>query len=205
MSTMDLSFACPSELLVELEARYGEPHRHYHTWRHVLACFAARDALAAPPSPAVDLAILFHDAIYEPLAHDNEAASAALMVGYGARFGLDPAAVARAEPIILATKHADATVIDPETALMLDADLSILGSDPATFATYERAVRKEYAAVDDAAWNAGRAGVLETFLERPVLYATARGRALWDAPARRNLRASLAALRATSRPPSPSP
>ena len=195
---MDLAFPCPPALLVELEARYGEPHRHYHTWRHILACLAARDALVAhgaPPSAAVDLAILFHDAIYEPLAHDNEAASAALMVADGARFGIDPVAIARAGPIILATKHADATVSDPETALMLDADLSILGSDAQTFATYERDVRQEYAMVDDATWKAGRARILQTFVDRPVLYATTRGRALWDAPARANLAASLRDLR----------
>ena len=189
-----LAIHVPSEVLAELEARYSERHRHYHTWPHVLACFAARDALAAPSSIAVDLAILFHDAVYAPLAHDNEEASAALLGAHGARLGLEPATIARAEAIILATKHADATVTDPETALMLDADLSILGSDAETFATYERAVRKEYAAIDDAAWNVGRARILRTFVERPVLYATERGRALWDAPARTNLRASLAAL-----------
>lgn len=191
---MDLAFPCPPELLAELETRYGEPWRHYHTWPHVLVCFEARDALAAPSSVAVELAMLFHDAVYEPLAHDNEEASAALLGSAGERFGLDAAAIPRARAIILATKHADAIVTDPETALMLDADLSILGSDPDTFADYERAVRKEYSMVDDAAWKAGRARILQSFLDRSVLYATERGRVLWDAPARANLRASLRAL-----------
>lgn len=191
---MKLAFACPTDLLTELEARHGEPQRHYHTWRHVLACFAARDALGAPPSAAVDLAILFHDSVYEPLAHDSEERSAALLSEKAREHGLDAVAVARALPIIAATKHGDASVEDPETAVMLDADLSILGSDAATFATYETNVRKEYSAVDDAAWTAGRERILRMFLERPVLYATARGRALWDAPARANLAASIRAL-----------
>lgn len=191
---MKLAFACPPELLVELEARHGEPQRHYHTWRHVLACLAARDTLAAPPSAAVDLAILFHDSVYEPMAHDNEERSAALLEAKAKQHGLDAAAVARALPIIAATKHGDATVEDAETAVMLDADLSILGSDPATFATYETNVRKEYAAVDDAAWKAGRGRILRLFLDRPVLYATLRGRALWEAAARANLARSLRAL-----------
>lgn len=191
-----LAFSCPPELLVELEARHGEPQRHYHTWRHVLACLAARDALAAPASPAVDLAILFHDSVYEPLAHDNEERSAALLSEKAQQYGLDAVAVARALPIIAATKHGDATVDAPDTAVMLDADLSILGADAATFATYEANVRKEYAAVDDAAWAAGRSRILQRFLDRPVLYATERGRALWDAPARANLARSLRALTA---------
>ena len=72
--------------------------------------------------------------------------------------------------------------------------LPILGADVATFDAYERAVREEYAFVDDAAFAKGRARVLRSFLDRDAIYGTTGGRALWEAAARANLERSLRAL-----------
>jgi predicted metal-dependent HD superfamily phosphohydrolase len=184
-------------LVARLLPRYAEPHRHYHTWSHVLACLEARRAIAGAALPEVDLALLFHDAVYEPLAHENEARSAELLVEEGRRAWLDEHLVQRARPLVLATKHGAGDEVDSEEAcIVIDADLSILGADRATFARYEEAVRKEFAMVDDAAYVAGRTAVLRTFLERPSIYLTHRARRLWEASARQNLEESLAALRA---------
>jgi predicted metal-dependent HD superfamily phosphohydrolase len=180
-----LAFACPTELLERLVARYAEPQRHYHVWSHVEACLRARRELIESPPPEVDLALLFHDAIYEPLAPDNEERSAALLRDEGRTFGLAPDLVERAAALVLATAHRE-----PPTgaaAIVVDADLSILGSEPTVFAAYEQAVRREYAMIDDASYATGRARILRRFMERPTLYATARGRELWEAAARRNL------------------
>jgi predicted metal-dependent HD superfamily phosphohydrolase len=76
---------CPSSLVERVSARYAEPHRRYHTWAHVLACFDARDRLTTAELPEVDLALLFHDAVYDPFAKDNEAGSARLLVEEGRR------------------------------------------------------------------------------------------------------------------------
>ena len=91
---------------------------------------------------------------------------------------------------------------DADEAVLLDADLSILGAAPATYDRYVAAVREEYAHVDDAGWRAGRSGVLRGFLDRPQIYATAS-----DAGPRRergtcaNLERELATLsRALSEP-----
>jgi predicted metal-dependent HD superfamily phosphohydrolase len=48
--------------------------------------------------------------------------------------------------------------------------------------------------VEDALFAAGRERVLRSFFERPSIYATRRGRRLWEAQARHNLEASLARL-----------
>ena len=65
----------------ELRARYAEPHRAYHTWHHIedmLGRFAAiADGLR--DREAFELAILFHDAVYDPKAGNNEEQSAAMM------------------------------------------------------------------------------------------------------------------------------
>jgi predicted metal-dependent HD superfamily phosphohydrolase len=187
----------PASLVARLRARYDEPHRHYHTWTHVLACLDARRQIARAPLAEVDLALLFHDAVYDPLAHDNEARSASLLVEEGRRAWISEHLLRRAAPLVEATRHGDADRIDSEEAcVVLDADLSILGADAATFDAYERAVRREFAAVDDARYAEGRAAVLRAFLERPSIYATLCGRRLWEDAARRNLARSLEALRA---------
>ncbi|HEY2518390.1 MAG TPA: hypothetical protein VGI39_46295 [Polyangiaceae bacterium] len=189
-----LSFDCPAPLLERLRPRYAEPHRRYHTWAHILACLKARRALTETPSMEVDLAILFHDAIYDPLRGDNEARSAALLLEEGRRAWLPERTLERAAALVGVTRHDGDTLDSEEAGLVLDADLSILGCAPEAFATYEAQVRCEYAAVDDARYAVGRAAVLSSFLARPSIYVTRRGRRLWEAPARANLERSLRAL-----------
>jgi predicted metal-dependent HD superfamily phosphohydrolase len=189
-----LPFECPASLVARLRARYAEPHRRYHTWPHVLACLEARRRIASAPLPEVDLALLFHDAIYDPFAHDNEARSAALLLEEGRRAWMDDRVLRRAQRLVLATQHARGDALDSEEAcIVVDADLSILGASPADFDRYEAAVREEFAALDDATFGAGRAAVLRGFLARPTLFTTHVARSLWEAAARRNLEASLSA------------
>jgi predicted metal-dependent HD superfamily phosphohydrolase len=59
-------------------------------------------------------------------------------------------------------------------------------------------VRQEYAAVDDAAWAAGRAQVLTTLLDRDALYRSRPARNRWDIAASENLTRELTRLRRTS-------
>jgi len=182
-----MKHAIPDAVRARLIARYGEPHRHYHTWSHVLACLDARERIAPFAPIAVDVALWFHDAIYDPKAHDNEERSAALMLeelGDSAK---------PAVPLVLATKHA--AIPDTEEArLVVDADLSILGADEETFDIYERAVRQEYAFVPDAAFRTGRAHVLKSFLDRPTIFSTPVAQHLWESAARANLTRSLQSL-----------
>ncbi len=148
-----LSLEVPSSLLDRLRARYDEPHRRYHTWEHVLACLGARARLTDAALPEVDLALLFHDAVYEPFATDNEARSAELLLDEGRRAWLDDRLLQRAQALVLATAHAQPHEDSPEACLVVDADLSILGADRETFDAYERAVRGEYGAIDDATFG----------------------------------------------------
>ena len=81
-----------------------------------------------------------------------------------------------------------------DAALFLDMDLSILGASPVEFDAYEAAVRREYGWVEEKAWRAGRAAVLEKFLARPHIFHTEAFRQRFEAQARKNLARSLAAL-----------
>ncbi|MBL8549114.1 MAG: hypothetical protein JNJ73_03950 [Hyphomonadaceae bacterium] len=185
----------PPATLADLQARYAESQRHYHTWDHIEELFARYEEFAAVlrDARAVALAIAFHDAVYDPMRSDNEPLSAALLKEAGG--GEARASVAAAMEMIEATKsHTPPTgaACDLDDALLfLDADLSILGADQARFDEYEAQVRKEYAFAPGAAFTAGRAAILKRFLERPTLYFTDWGRRRFETQARANLRRSL--------------
>ena len=57
-----------------LEKRYAEKHRYYHTIEHIKFCIAHLETskhLAKYPDE-IELALWFHDAIYNPLSSKNE-------------------------------------------------------------------------------------------------------------------------------------
>lgn len=189
-----ISVNLPLDVLDRLRVRYSEPQRRYHTWPHVLACLEARERLVTEPAPAVDLALLFHDAVYEPLASDNEQRSADLLHAECCELALPPDVLEAATAAILATRHGASEPVGEAASIVCDADLSILAADRLAYALYERQVRDEFRMVDDATWSVGRARVLRGFLARPRIFTTARGHELWEAAARHNLETSLWAL-----------
>jgi len=171
---------------------WAEPQRHYHTLQHLGECLAAfEDALALAERPAeVELALWFHDAVYDPRAHDNEALSAAW-----ARRALADAptgAGERVAALVLATAHTAAAPASADAALLLDIDLSILGAPAPRFAEYEHQVRAEYAFVPDDVFRARRRVILQSFAARPLIYRTARFQRSHEAAARANLARVLA-------------
>jgi len=192
--------AVPPAVLADLRRRHAEPGRAYHGWRHIEALLALRgevaDRLADPA--AVFWAILFHDAVYDARASDNEEASARLLEAADLP-ALDPATRARAARLIRMTAaHRLPDDLPAEeaadAALFLDMDLSILGAPAGAFDAYEAGVRAEYVHVPEPAFRAGRAAILRRFLEREHLYLSSWGRGRFEAAARANVARSLARL-----------
>ena len=72
----------PDEI-AKLRVLYSEPHRAYHTWEHVEALLGHFGQLDWFDPKGVEIAVYYHDAIYDPLSSSNEADSADLMVGMG--------------------------------------------------------------------------------------------------------------------------
>jgi predicted metal-dependent HD superfamily phosphohydrolase len=194
-----LAHGTGTALLDELEQAYAQRGRHYHNLDHIAALIDLLDRHwdSVRNRDALELAILFHDAIYLPTRSDNEAASAALARDRLTQLGIGEALIGEVERLILATRHgtspADADS-DPDLALLLDLDLSILAAEHATYAAYAAAIRREYAVVPDAIYRPGRRRVLAEFLNRPRIYATPHLHDLWEATARTNLEWEIAAL-----------
>ena len=187
-----------AEVAAELDQRYREPHRRYHTLGHIAAVLTAAADLAdevrlSPVDRAVvDLAACAHDVIYAGQPGADEQASAEWARDRLAACGVGADVADAVAVIVLATSTHTADALAAQ--VLLDADLAILASDDAEYARYVAAVRAEYSAVPDADWRTGRAAVLRRLLDRPALYATAPARRRWDASARRNIAAELAAL-----------
>lgn len=179
-------------LCTELQRRYAEPQRHYHTMQHLgecLAWFEREQALAEHPAE-VALALWFHDAIYDVHAHDNEARSAdwarqALLAG-----GVDAEAAERVHALVMATRH-DAVPEGRDAELLIDIDLSILGAGRERFDEYERQVHAEYGFVPEEVRLPRRRAILQRFLDRKAIYATPRMHAQLEAQARINLQRSI--------------
>jgi predicted metal-dependent HD superfamily phosphohydrolase len=182
----------------ELRRRWREPHRHYHTGRHLRAVLDVLDRLAAGARRAdlVRLAAWYHDAVYDPwaAAGRNEADSAELAAVELTRLGVPAGAVAEVRRLVLLTDGHRVEPGDTDGALLCDADLAVLASAPEEYDRYAAAVRREYAHVPDEAFRAGRAAVLRHLLDLPRLYRTATLAGRWEAPARANLERELAAL-----------
>jgi predicted metal-dependent HD superfamily phosphohydrolase len=81
-----------------------------------------------------------------------------------------------------------------DAQLLVDIDLSILGSPAERFERYDLGVRKEHAWVPGFRYRDLRARVLQGFLDRPRLYHGEHAVALLGAQARVNLAAALSRL-----------
>lgn len=180
----------------ELVRRYAEPHRAYHTLEHVLDCQRELDRCRelAADVDALEAALWFHDAVYDPRRSGNEEASAALAQEILRHTRMHAERLAGVGRLILATRH-DAVQDEGDAALIVDIDLAILGSGQERFDRYEEAIRREFAWVPELVFRSKRALLLEGFLRRSPLFVTDLFRDSFEARARQNLARSIARLR----------
>lgn len=176
----------PAEAIDLLVRHYGEEHRAYHTLQHLGECFALLDRRSRELEDPLllEVALWFHDAIYDPLAPDNEAKSADL--AEAKLPNLKPHEHEELRRMILATRHSQGPV-SGDAALLCDVDLAVLGAPEARYLEYEVQVRREYRQVPEEAYREGRGQLLRKILDADAIYATQEFRSEFDGPARRNL------------------
>ncbi|CUS02658.2 conserved protein of unknown function [Candidatus Promineifilum breve] len=179
-------------VILDLIARYAEPHRAYHNLDHIGDCLthldAARHLLARPNE--VELAIWFHDAIYDPQRHDNEEQSALLVAAQLSAARVAAEVTARVAELIRLTAHTRDDLAG-DAAVLCDIDLAILGAAPQRFERYDAAIRHEYEWVPEVIYRRERARVLAGFLERPRIYQTPFFFDRWEKQARANITVAL--------------
>lgn len=186
-SLADVGVAMTAPLFSQLCQAYTEPGRHYHTDRHVAVCLAQfrRVAHLAEHPAETEIALWFHDAVYDTHRSDNEEKSAEWAHTYLSEGGADSAVAARVADMIIATKTHDAYAND--ACLLVDIDLGVLGASEQAFEAYDREIRQEYDWVPEEQYRAGRVRVLMAFQGKEFIYKTAGFRKRYEEQARRNL------------------
>jgi predicted metal-dependent HD superfamily phosphohydrolase len=187
---------CPGAPVVraELNRLLGAPGRRFHNLDHIRECLRVMDEVAPllADCDAVELALWFHDAVYEPGDATNERRSAELFVAMSA--GAAPAFRRRVCGLILATRHAT----EPRTAdrrFIEDIDLVGFGAPWERFMMQGDWLRAEFADQPDALYYAGQVRFLTHLRRRPRFFATDYFRDRYEATAQANL-ARLLELRA---------
>ena len=173
---------------------YSEPHRRYHTARHVRDCLETYDS-AVPVlgnNDAVEMALWFHDAVCVVGQTDNELCSAALFRSLSEGYLLSDF-TDQVVRLIMATRHNQApTAADEQFAR--DVDLGGLAKPWEAFINDTQLLRQENSATDDKSFRTNVRSFFERLLARPSIYATSYFEVKSEAIARGNIERLLAEL-----------
>src|SRR5436305_8316976 len=136
IDALGVSATRAAETFDELIKAYSDPDRYYHNLEHLASILTMMETLEdeARHLPLVQLAGWFHDAIYDPRAGDNEERSAVLAESTCASWKLSPDAAALLGRLIRATQTHQIGEVDG--FVLLDADLSILGTETPDYDAY---------------------------------------------------------------------
>lgn len=187
-----------------LMEHYREAHRYYHTLQHLQECFEhlsnlwrfdegqtlSERLLPNTNRAVIEIALWFHDAIYNPHRTDNEFQSGQWAYQVSRAVGLRAEIAHQIQELILASKH-DAMPQHLDAKILVDVDLAILGAAQKRFDEYEHQIRQEYSWVPEHEFYRARQRILDRFLARPCLYTTPYFQAALECQAKANLRRSL--------------
>lgn len=175
---------------------YLAPDRHYHNLNHINFMLRGLEHYFPSADTAVMRhAILYHDAIYDPLSNINEESSAEAAI-YELRVQFGAADLTEIYRLIMLTSHHQPDGLDVPGCVIVDLDLAGLAAPNPAYIATSKAIRKEYHMVSDEQWRAGRVAFLEKFLSRKEIYYTILGGDVWEERARENMQAELRYLEA---------
>lgn len=198
-----LSLFSNPELLEKVEKEYhalfdmySQGHRVYHNFNHITACIkhldAVRDKLESPL--AVELAIWFHDCIYNIFSRQNEEKSARYAVERLTALQEEENIIVRVNGLIMTTIHPAAPESHDER-YMADIDIAVLGSSPEKYKAYEKAIRYEYKWIPGFVYQKQRSLLLQSFLKQERIYMTDYFFDTFEATARENITAAIKTLK----------
>lgn len=186
-----------TQIFQKLQQAYGEPHRHYHTLRHIEEVLKEINRFEWSDKRAVLAAALFHDAHLEmsrysrkPEEPSNEMLSAFICGEILREGGVPLSTTLRAQDLTLKTETHKAPEEDVEARRFLDIDNSILGAPHNRYLEYATSNAREFLSVfTPEQYLTGRMGFLQSKLEGGPVYKTepyaklensARKNMLWE-------------------------
>lgn len=182
----------PSSLWDKIRAYYqGRP---FHSWTHIEHGWELLQREEVKSLCNCYLGIqggwLIHDAIYDPQRDDNERKSADLARSLYLNLGMRPVIALASENFILATDHRNEP-IGKDQCIIADVDLAELAVSWGQFELNTWGVREEYNFVSDDDFAAGRAKILQSFLDRKTIFRTPYFQQEFETRARENLERSI--------------
>ena len=182
------SGADPTAVWETLIESYNEPWRQYHTAEHLCHCLQELDlasTLMEDPQ-AVELALWFHDIVFQPGAADNEEKSARLFERSAAGH-FKPDLAKKVSVLIHTTVHRDPPQ-EENARYLCDIDLSSLALPWAQFLTDSAALRAEHSGTADAPFYCAKISFLSSLLDRSAIFLTEFFRSRHEHAARENIR-----------------
>ncbi len=182
------------EVFTQLDRLYSSVSRDYHSWGHIDYLLHIFDQMA-PQSQCPDtleLAIWFHDAVYDTDCQDNEARSVELMHRLSMQ-QITPTRQARIAELIMATLHRDPPQ-SSDACLMVDIDLMSFALPSEQFLENSHKVRRESAHLSDAEFYPGQIRFMRSLVNRKRFFHTDYINFHYEASARRNVDSYLSAL-----------
>jgi predicted metal-dependent HD superfamily phosphohydrolase len=182
----------PGKQFHHLIKAYSENHRAYHNLNHIEHCLNEFDQLTnyLDLPDLVEIAIWYHDAIYNTRSDRNEEESALMAERELKNLDIMQESIKIVHDFILSTKHNDEPR-NSDSKYLIDIDLSILGADRNVFQEYETNIRKEFKCVPTFLFHKKRSEVLRSFLKRKHIFFTELFRQKYENQARTNINSVL--------------
>ncbi len=167
---------------------YNEPQRHYHTLVHIDHCLAIFDQCKslATNADALEIAVWFHDVIFEPGKRNNEAQSAELYQDLSTDVH-DNEFRGLVGRLIMATLHDGSSLDDTDAGYMVDIDLSSFGLPWKDFLRDSQHLREENAQLSDTEYYRRTRDFQAGLLAKPRFYVTDYFCQRYEQQARNNL------------------
>ncbi|MCC2334208.1 HD domain-containing protein [Cellulomonas wangsupingiae] len=187
----------------DLLERWTRPDRHFHNLRHLVDVLARVDELdeEAHHPELVRLAAWFHGAVFDSADRkayanrggEDEAASAVLAREQLMALGVPERHAQRVADLVSALVRHSPDPTDIDCAVLCDADLAMLATEPQRYKAYLNDVRAEYSHLPVEDYVRARVRILHKLLARPSLFVSPLAQA-WEEPARQNVSAELQRL-----------
>lgn len=175
------------EIYAEIEVKYNATYRYYHSSEHIVQCLKNMDegAKVIGASDIVELAIWFHDVIYDSGASDNEARSVEWFER-NARGSLPNETIDGINQAIMCTTH-KSLPIDDSSKFVVDVDLSGFGQEWSEFTRDGDKIRQENMHLNIDDYVVGQIKFMEKLLDRERIYFTDYFNSKFEKNARRNI------------------
>lgn len=184
-----------NQLFENITLHYSEEQRAYHNLSHIHSMLQLTKKFSEQIEQAdmLQLAIWYHDIIYNPSRKDNELKSAEYAQSALSNH-LEQGMLDVLQALINSTAKHQPLVPHPVNDWLLDFDLAVLATDRQTYTEYKAAIRHEYRIYPGFLYRPGRKKILHHFLEREHIYYTELFQTHYEKIARSNLNWELSTL-----------